>query len=174
MKVIFRDLNPAVVAAVAQALPEWDAAVGNILTAGPAGAIVSPANCIGRMDGGIDQAYINHFGWRLQAALCWILVDRHGGRLEVGEAVSVPTGLHSDIPLMISAPTMDWPPGDVSTTDNAYKAFNAVLHVAKALNLQSLLCPGLCTLTGRMEPAVFAAQVRRAWDEHQMTAIENR
>ena len=171
MKVIFRDLNPAVVAAVKAVFPDWDNSVADIFSVGSADIIISPANVIGRMDGGIDQIYINRFGWQLEARLMRDIRNVYGSHLDIGKAHLITT-YDERFPLMISAPTMEWPPGDVSRTENAYLAFRAALicaasEGAKALgrDVQTLLVPGMCTLTGRMEPDVFARQLRNAWME---------
>ncbi|MDP9990923.1 O-acetyl-ADP-ribose deacetylase (regulator of RNase III) [Variovorax boronicumulans] len=174
MKVIFRDLNHSgVVDAVQRLFPEWDAAVGDIFSAPGADIIVSPANVTGRMDGGIDQVYINRFGWQLEARLMRDILNVHHGKLPIGEARLITTyDERTDaIPLMICAPTMAWPPQDVSRTENAYLAFKATLICAltegvKALGREPvLLLPGLGTATGRMLGHVCAEQMRRAWDE---------
>jgi O-acetyl-ADP-ribose deacetylase (regulator of RNase III) len=160
MKVIFRDLNRSgVVDAVKELLPEWDAAVGDIFSSGqPMDILVSPANCTGRMDGGIDQPYAGRFGWQLEARLMRDIQRLHGGGLPIGRAHLITTyDERADaIPLMICAPTMDWPPGDVSRTQNTYLAFKAVLECAATEGVKALgraptiLMPGLATATGRM------------------------
>jgi O-acetyl-ADP-ribose deacetylase (regulator of RNase III) len=181
INVIFRDRNPAVVSAIRAAAPMWDVECENIFYAGPADYIVSPANCIGRMDGGIDAVYVQRFGWQLQARLSHHLIEHHGGRdeigryngsagrVEIGCAITVSTGC-AHIPLMIMAPTMDWPPGPVPDTENAYLAFRAALraaigHWGVRSREPRVLTPGLCTLTGRMAPERCAEQMVRAWKE---------
>ena len=113
MKVVFRDLNSSgVVDAVKALLPEWDAAVGDIFASGqPVDIIVSPANVTGRMDGGIDQIYINRFGWQLEHRLMRDIKAIHGGCLRIGAAHLITTYDErvDAIPLMISAPTMTVP-----------------------------------------------------------------
>lgn len=175
MKVVFRDLNSSgVVDAVKALLPEWDAAVGDIFASGqPVDIIVSPANVTGRMDGGIDQIYINRFGWQLEHRLMRDIKAIHGGCLRIGAAHLITTYDErvDAIPLMISAPTMTWPPQDVSRTEHAYLAMRAILQCAltegvKALGREpTILLPGLATATGRMPGRVCAEQMRRAWDE---------
>lgn len=168
--VIFRDRDPVVADAFARAIdmaaqPFWDVQCGDIFHTDPADFIVSPANCIGRMDGGIDAAYVHRFGWQLQARLCHHLLQWHGGRVEIGAAIGVPTG-SAHIPIMLMAPTMDWPPGPVPDTDNAYLAFRAAMQLAHGVGREvRVLTPGLCTLTGRMPPARAAEQMVRAWKE---------
>ena len=173
MKVIFRDLQPSVVEPVREAFPEWDVECAHIFTASGADMVVSPANCIGRMDGGIDGVYLQRFGYQLQVRLTDQIAKYHGGHLSIGQAHLIKTNdvWMEPIPWMISAPTMEWPPGDVSDTENAYWAFKAVLECALtdgplALNRYPvLLMPGLATTTGRMPGWKCAEQLRKAWDE---------
>lgn len=175
MKVVFRDLNSSgVVDAVKALLPEWDAAVGDIFSSGqPVDILVSPANVTGRMDGGIDQVYINRFGWQLEHRLMRDIRAVHGGCLRIGEARLITTydDTVNPIPLMICAPTMTWPPADISKTNHAYLAMRAILQCAAAEGVKALgreptlLLPGLGTATGRMTGRTCAEQMRRAWDE---------
>lgn len=169
----FRDLNPGLVQAVAATFPEWDVKVGPIFSAAPADIIVSPANVTGRMDGGIDQVYINRFGWQLEARLQRDIKTLYGGHLPIGQAHLITTydERPDAIPLMICAPTMLWPPGYVGNTENAYQAFHAALRCALTEGVKALgrppviLTPGLATATGGMTVTTAAQQLRRAWDE---------
>lgn len=172
MKVYFRDNNPEIVEPVKALFPEWDVACRDIFDPSvKADIIVSPANTIGRMDGGIDQIYINYFGWQLEKRLMRDIQNVYGGKLPIGQAHLITT-YDKKIPLMISAPTMEWPPGDVSKTRNAFHAFWATLVCANTVGVQamgkipSILLPGLCTATGRMPGPVFAQQIREAWDTY--------
>lgn len=70
-----------------------------------ADAVVSPANSFGFMDGGLDYALSQRFGWQLQKALQQAIAARPMRELLVGEAPILTTG-DSDIPWLISAPTM--------------------------------------------------------------------
>ncbi len=67
-------------------------------------ALVSPANSFGYMDGGIDLAYTERFGWDLQDRLRGMLSGRHFGELPVGQAVILET-LDREYPFLVSAPT---------------------------------------------------------------------
>lgn len=171
MKVIFRDLNGRLCDEIARLFPEWDVACDDIFSScAGADILVSPANVTGRMDGGIDQVYINRFGWQLEARLMRDIRAIHNGHLPVGSARLITT-YDESLPLMICAPTMAWPPGDVSGTQNAHLAFAAVIRCAlsegvKALDrVPVLLVPGLCTATGRMSAKDCAIQMRAAWDD---------
>lgn len=163
MKILFRDLNPAVCDAVTRAFagdPDFDVACADVFSVEKADAIISPANSYGCMDGGIDLVYVRRFGWDLQTRLQEAIKGR-GGLLPVGEAHVVATN-DPNIPLMISAPTMITP-GPVPNTNNAYLAFRAALLVGK--DFETIICPGLATLTGRMHPEISALQMLQAWRE---------
>lgn len=132
--------------------------------------VVSPANSTGRMDGGLDQVLIDRFGWQLEHRLMRDIRVKYAGRLPVGRAHLITT-YDRHLPLMICAPTMDWPPGDVSQTDNAFLAFRAALHCAMTEGVMALngraphiLASGMATGVGRMPAHVAANQMRRAWD----------
>ena len=169
MQFRLRDINLAVVAAWTShfgSCPDVTVSHGDIF-AEPADAIVSPANSFGFMDGGIDLAYSMRFGWDLQARLQARLRADHDGELPVGQAVIVPT--HDRLfPWLISAPTMRVPM-DVSGTVNAFLAFRAVIRAVRDHNqtgaaaIHTVLCPGLGTAVGRMEPASCARQMYAAY-----------
>jgi O-acetyl-ADP-ribose deacetylase (regulator of RNase III) len=173
MKIIFRDLNPEVVNAVSEVFKgceniDLDAKCESILNVAKVDAIVSPCNTTGRMDGGIDQQYLNFFPPGLQAEIyraysSWKYRSFTApGIVPVGHAVTVPTHF-PNIPYLISAPTMEWPPGDVSQTENAFMAMAAILGECSENFLSVIAMPGLATLTGKMAPKVFAKQMYDAY-----------
>jgi O-acetyl-ADP-ribose deacetylase (regulator of RNase III) len=133
-----------------------------------ADAIVSPANSFGYMDGGIDLVYLHRFGWELQTRLQTHLKTDHDGELPVGQATIVET-FDSDIPYLVSAPTMRIPM-NVAGTVNAYLAFRAAIRAIKQHNreqpgsIRTVLCPGLCTAIGRMPPELAARQMAAAFE----------
>lgn len=129
-----------------------------------ADAILSPANSFGFMDGGIDLAYSNHFGWELQDRLQRLIRMRHDGELPVGNAIVVTTH-HADIPFLVSAPTMRVPM-PIADTVNVFLAFRAaLLAVREEPSVRSLLVPGLGTGIGAMPYERSARQMRAAYDE---------
>jgi O-acetyl-ADP-ribose deacetylase (regulator of RNase III) len=136
---------------------------GDIL-ARTADAILSPANSLGFMDGGIDLAYSHFFGWDLQDRLRELLHREHAGELPVGDAVVVPTH-NSNIPFLVSAPTMRVP-ANIADTVNVYLAFRAALLAAKRSKaIQSLLSPALGTGVGAMPIERAAKQMYAAYAE---------
>ncbi|MBL9005170.1 MAG: macro domain-containing protein [Myxococcales bacterium] len=164
-----RDINPDLIEAWRTCFgreENIDVSCGDIFEH-RADAIVSPANSFGFMDGGIDLVYSRRFGWDLQARLQRLLQTEHDGELPVGQAVILET-LDSEIPFLISAPTMRVPM-NVADTVNAYLAFRAVLRTVKQHNrtaaqpIRSVLCPGLGTAVGRMPPKRCARQMAAAY-----------
>ncbi len=136
-------------------------------------AIVSPANSFGIMDGGIDLAYSNFFGWSLQERLRDIIRTKHHGELLVGAAEIVPTE-HPEIPYMISAPTMRVPM-TLANSVNPYLAVRAVLLLVKhgtfddgspiSERVRTVALPGMGTGVGGMRKKDFAKQMRRALED---------
>ncbi len=127
-----------------------------------ADAIVSPANSFGYMDGGLDLLLSQHFGWDVEKRVRAELLENHFGELPVGQAIVVPTG-DERVPWLISAPTMRVPMR-VERTAHAFLAFRAILAVGSAHeDIETIVCPGLGTGEGRMEPKVCATQMRYAW-----------
>jgi O-acetyl-ADP-ribose deacetylase (regulator of RNase III) len=149
-------------------IPEVQPTVGDIFGV-KVDAVVSPANCFGFMDGGIDLACSKRFGWQVQDRLREIIRSDWDGELPVGLALLIQTNA-ADIPFLISAPTMR-APVNVANTLNAYLAFRAVLRVVQRHNQQhpsaikAVACPGLGTGTGEMPPTICAKQMRAAYDE---------
>lgn len=170
VQLLLRDRQVGVVAAWAKA---FEGVAGVRCTVGDifgddADAVVSPANSFGFMDGGIDLAYSERFGWGLQARLQRHISEHHLGELPVGQAVIVET-LDDRIPFLVSAPTMRVPM-DVSATPNAYLALRAALIAVRSHNetssrrISRLLCPGLASAIGAMPFERVARQMRLAWD----------
>jgi O-acetyl-ADP-ribose deacetylase (regulator of RNase III) len=170
VKIFLRDLSEPMVAAWSNAFAGEsgvEASCGNIFDL-QADAIVSPANSFGFMDGGIDLAYSRYFGRGLQERLQAVIREKYYGELPVGNAAIVKTG-SGNIKYLISAPTMRLPQ-DISETLNAYLAFRAALIEITEFNksgndrINSVLCPGLGTLTGALPPEACAVQMREAYD----------
>lgn len=129
-------------------------------------AVVSPANSFGFMDGGLDYALSERFGWELQDRLQEQIALLPEGELLVGKALLLETG-DSTVPYLISAPTMRVPMDfNIATSINAYLAMKALLIAAKTKHeIQTIAVPGLCTGTGKMAPEVAARQMFFAYEE---------
>lgn len=129
-------------------------------------AVVSPANSFGFMDGGLDYALSERFGWGLEKKLQQRIKELPEGELLVGQAMVIETG-DDIIPFLISAPTMRVPMNfNIDTSVNAYLAMKAILIKAKnEPEINSVAIPGLCTGVGRMAPMIAARQMYQAYKE---------
>ncbi len=143
-------------------------------------AIVSPANSFGFMDGGIDAAYLRHFGTELQGRVRSAIQARHFGELPVGMADVVETG-NNNIPYMIVAPTMRVPMV-LNDSVNPYLAIRAVIllvehgtfksgpHRGESLkeHIRTVAFPGMGTGVGQLSPSTCAHQFRAAIDHFML------
>jgi len=136
-------------------------------------ALVSPANSFGFMDGSLDFAISEFFGWHVQDRLQEIIKSKHSGELLVGQAEVVPTD-HASIPYVISAPTMRVPM-DVRGTANPYLAIRGALLAVKhgvfkngtpvKDKIKTIAFPGMGTGVGQITPTVFAKQMKQAVED---------
>lgn len=126
----------------------------------PAAAMVSPANSFGIMDGGLDLAIRDTLGHAVQTRVQRAIVDNHHGELPVGAAEIVETD-DTRFPLLVVAPTMRIPE-TVAQTLNAYLAFRAALLACIRRGVASVVCCGLATGIGAMDPHRCAVQMRMA------------
>jgi len=132
-----------------------------------ADAIVSPANSFGFMDGGLDFALSERFGWDLQKRLQQAIKNRPIRELLVGEVIFLETG-DDRVPWLISAPTMRVPMR-LRQTINAYLAMKAILssvlsHLGDP-QIKHVAIPGLGTGVGYLSPNTAANQMKKAYDE---------
>jgi O-acetyl-ADP-ribose deacetylase (regulator of RNase III) len=168
MKIILTDLNPLLIKAWKSIFADQKdvSIIHGDLTKLTCDAVVSPANSFGFMDGGIDYALSERFGWNLQERLQEQIKELPEGELLVGQALVLETG-DSKVPFLISAPTMRVPMDfNIHSSLNAYLAMKAILIKAKAHpRIVSIVVPGLCTGSGRMPPAIAARQMRVAYNE---------
>lgn len=131
-------------------------------------ALISPANCFGYMNGGIDRTYskimyrglenkvrnlYKQYGFEYQP-------NRH--IVKIGSSITVKIDNLSN-QYLICAPTM-FLPQDVSTTNNAFKAFYAVLCAIdkSGIQIDTIVTPPFCTGTGKMNPVEAANQMLQA------------
>lgn len=134
----------------------------------PADAYVTAGNSYAIMSGGIDLAFRNMFGTRLQDIIQEEIFFKGEGKLSVGEAISVKTKLNNQATHIIYAPTME-KLQDISNTKNVYFAFSAILDKSYSLSQNEyksnfvVACPGLGCLTGQMPYDKMADQLLEAW-----------
>ena len=133
-----------------------------------ADAIVSPANSFGIMDGGLDLAIRNKLGFQVETDIQEVILNKYHGEMPIGTAEIINTN-HKKWSFIIAAPTMRIPE-NIAFTLNAYIAFRAILIAINNFNeskpnrpIKSLVCSGLGTGIGSMEPIKCAAQMRAAY-----------
>jgi len=133
-----------------------------------ADAIVSPANSFGIMDGGLDLAIRNELGFQIETDIQEVILNKYHGEMPIGSAEIINTN-HGKWSYMIAAPTMRVPE-NIAFTLNAYIAFRAILIAINNFNeskpnrpIKSLVCSGLGTGIGSMEPVKCATQMRAAY-----------
>jgi len=130
-------------------------------------AVVSPANGFGFMDGGLDLALSQRFGWSLQHDVQRAIAQRPMGELLVGEAVVVATR-DAGVPWLIAAPTMRVPMR-LRQSVNAYLAMKAILLTAlrhdQVPGIASVAIPGLGTGVGALPYDTAAMQMWLAYSE---------
>ena len=133
-----------------------------------ADAIVSPANSFGIMDGGLDLAIRNELGFQIEIDIQEVILNKYHGEMPIGSAEIINT-YHNKWSFIIAAPTMRIPE-NIGFTLNAYIAFRTILIAINSFNeskphrpIKSLVCSGLGTGIGSMEPIKCAVQMRVAY-----------
>jgi O-acetyl-ADP-ribose deacetylase (regulator of RNase III) len=162
MRILLVDRQPAMIRAWRAAFDDRDdvEVFEDDYFARPAGAMVSPANSFGIMDGGLDAAIRDVLGFPVQQRVQRVIVEQHHGELPVGSAEIVDTD-DARWPNLVIAPTMRVPEV-IGQTLNAYLAFRAALLACKRAGIESVVCCGLGTGIGAMEPQRAAVQMRMA------------
>jgi len=129
-----------------------------------ADAAVSPANSFGFMDGGIDQAFLDHWGYDLQDRIQdWI---KENGEILVGQAITVPV-LKKEwcaVARVISAPTMRTPRRIVDA-DAVRLSTRAALREATRIGATSILMTGMGAGAGAVPAHICAEQMRKGWGD---------
>jgi O-acetyl-ADP-ribose deacetylase (regulator of RNase III) len=156
-QILIVDVNPDVIEAARSV--GFNAMNTDILNA--QGTLVSPANSFGFMDGGIDAVYTRAYP-DVQAEVQHRIAVEHGGELLVGQAIVV-NGYTSMHPGFIIAPTMRTPATDLRGTINPYLAMRGIM---KLIVGGPVLCPGLGTASGGMDPHVALFQMMAAVKDH--------
>jgi O-acetyl-ADP-ribose deacetylase (regulator of RNase III) len=171
MKLVLVDPKFALCAAFRERFAAWpeDVAVieGRFEDLQAFDCIVSAANSFGLMDGGVDAAITQFFGYQLQERVQRRILDEFLGEQPVGTSIIVETN-HPKHPFVAHTPTMRTPM-PIALTDHAYVAMWAMLLAVRRHNLTSerrigiVACPGLGTATGRVPPAEAARQMALAY-----------
>lgn len=139
---------------------------------GTVDAFVSPANCMGNMDGGIDQAYADYFGWSYgrpyhSPNMLQLAIDRAKGEvnatLPIGEAILV-RDREREVAL-IAAPTMALPGKIKAGSRVVYEATRAAFALwrATADSLDAIRMPAFGTGWVQVPVEIAAAQTWKAF-----------
>lgn len=170
MKIIFVDPNPDFKTAVEEFfkdLPDIEAVTKRFEQLPEFDCMVSPANSFGLMDGGVDAAITDFFGYSLVKAVQKRIIDEYWGEQPVGTCMIVETG-HYKHPFLAHTPTMRVPM-KVAHTDNVYKAMWALLlalhhhNQSSEYKINTVACPGLGTGYGRVPFREAARQMALAY-----------
>jgi O-acetyl-ADP-ribose deacetylase (regulator of RNase III) len=130
--------------------------------------MVSAANSFGLMDGGVDAAITQYFGYELQEKVQRRILDEFLGEQPVGTSIIVETN-HPKHPYIAHTPTMRVPM-DIAHTDYVYLAMWSMLLAVRHHNLKSerkinvVACPGLGTATGHVPYRQAARQMALAYE----------
>lgn len=171
MKLILVDPKPALCDAFHErfiSLPNVEIVNGKFEDLSIYDCMVSAANSFGLMDGGVDAAIIQFFGYNLQERVQQRILDEFLGEQPVGTSIIVETN-HSKHPYIAHTPTMRVPM-DIAHTDHVYLAMWAMLLSVRQHNLKSekqiniIACPGLGTATGHVPYRQAARQMALAYE----------
>lgn len=138
-------------------------------------AMVSAANSFGLMDGGVDLAISEFFGWQLMHRVQERIATDFLGEQPVGTAFTIHTG-NDDHPWLIHAPTMRVPE-ITAGTDSTYRATWAALLSIHQHNkvaerkIESVVFPGMGTGCGMVLPNSAAQQMALAWRHYTGIAM---
>ncbi|MBF2017195.1 MAG: macro domain-containing protein [Rivularia sp. T60_A2020_040] len=130
--------------------------------------LVSPANCFGIMDGGMDAAIIKFFGNSLMEKVQQRILSDYLGEQPVGTSMIVETG-NLKHPFLAHTPTMRVPMS-IAGTDIPYVAMWAMLLAVRRHNqlskhqINTVACPGLGTGIGKVLYHEAARQMALAYD----------
>jgi O-acetyl-ADP-ribose deacetylase (regulator of RNase III) len=128
-------------------------------------AVVSPANSMGFMNGGIDKIYMEIFPGiekMVQDTIVKIGLKTLDNRdyLPIGSAITVNTK-NKNCPYLICAPTM-FLPSMIKGTNNVFISFIAILYIAKNNPNCIIACPGLGTGVGHVTSESAINQIESA------------
>lgn len=140
--------------------------------------VVSAANSFGLMDGGVDQAITDYFGLQMMKRVQQEVINQYYGEQPVGTSMIV-RGNADPLPegnkYVAHTPTMRIPM-DIRQTRNVYAAMKSMLIAVEKHNqtlwqkgpagnnaINTVVCPGLGTNTGRVPADDAAKQMAMAY-----------
>lgn len=155
--------------------PEVEIVCGRFEEINQFDCMVSAANSFGLMDGGVDRAIFDFFGSQLEKRVQERIIRAFSGEQPVGTSFIIETN-HSMHPYLAHTPTMRVPM-PINGTDNVYHAMKAMLDAVKVFNekevkIETVVCPGLGTATGRMSFEIAANQMSLAYKNHKKVPQE--
>ena len=162
IKTEIRDLDIQVIQAYKNAIKKGNLNIPcyqeDIFNSEKGSTLVSPANTYGIMDGGLDQEFLNFFGYELQTQVLNYLDNMHEGKLDIGKSQIIPTN-HNKYKHIIITPTIE-KPGFRSSPKNIYDATKSIINETTKFNkgapvsfkIKNLVIPGLGTGFGDMIP----------------------
>lgn len=142
-------------------------------------AIVSPANSMGYMDGGIDLFYMltmPHIQAKVMRQIKKYNImsgttsrknkfaSKNISVLPVGSAFII-NAEHANCDNLICAPTMPIPCDITDHEEYVYFAFIAILETMKEFKGKTIAIPGLGTACGRIKPNQCATLMKEAYDD---------
>lgn len=133
----------------------------------PHDCFVTAGNAYGLMSAGTDAAAVRAFGLELQSAVQLRIMNEYLGEQPIGTAFLLPTG-SARLPFLCHAPTMRIP-GDITGSDNVYRATRAALlciyHHNRATDvpIASVAFPAFGAGFGGVAPGEVARQMEVAW-----------
>ena len=170
MQLILTDLNPSLCKVWQKefaGLPNVTIQQGYFEDIPQFDCMVSAANSFGLMDGGVDMAISQFFGWGLQSRVQKRIIEEWYGEQPVGTSMIVKTD-HPKHPFLAHTPTMRVPMM-ISRTDNVYQAMWAMLCAVATHNktaeqkINTVVCPGLGTGIGRVPVTSGGRQMAQAY-----------
>ncbi len=184
-QIIFFDINPDIVNTMKKNIKYENAIfvcddVRKIVNNHSVNILVSPANSMGYMDGGIDGIYSRMFKDIGKSVMEKIKsfeiksqnsVIRGAHVLPIGSAIAI--DINSDnyptCETIFVCPTMEYPRNIEDTPEIIYHSMCALLNLQKNYHNKIIAIPGLGTATGGLSAKIACAQINRAIIEYEST-----
>jgi len=148
-------------------IPNISSQTANLLDCEATDCIISPGNCFGQMDGGIDIAISQILSPSIGKKVRKVIKEKYGGEQPIGTCILIKTN-NKKYPFLAHVPTM-MIPKNVNKTLNAYFAFKAVLMKIIRYNkkntdkIESILTTTFCTGCGDMSLKKSVKQMSYAY-----------
>lgn len=186
-KIIFFDINKNIVNTMKRKIimPNIECISGDvrqILTNYKVNFLISPANSMGYMDGGIDAIYSKIFPGIQDRVMSTIktynikstlLEIESSYVLPIGSAlmVDITSNKYPNCEKLICCPTMEYPRDISDRPEIIYYAMCAILNLCSNYTDKIIAIPGLGTATGRIDADTMCRQINRAYSEYKQLSI---